>query len=162
VTPEGVLTGVGVAPGNAKDQPVADTFFAARHTPPLRTRLPEVGQPLADGVYLADTGFEGRVWQAKWDHVDAATLICRPKVRDQRSKRPWTAAERRSFAGLRQIVETVHARLLDTFGLDRWRPHGLLGLRAHLAAKVAAFNVACWLNLTWGRPLMAFADLIDW
>lgn len=160
VTPEGVVTGFGVAPGNTKDQPVADTFFAARHTP--QPRLPEVGQPLADGVYLADTGFEGRDWQRRWEQEQAATLIARPKVRDQRAKRPWTAAERRSFAGLRQIVETVHARLLDTFGLDRWRPHSLLGLRAHLAAKVAAFNVCCWLNLTWGRPLMAFADLLDW
>lgn len=166
VTPEGILTGWGVASANTKDQPVADTFLAARHTPPLRDRLPEVGTPVAaDGIYLADTGFEGRDWHAMWDHVDAATVICRPKARDTRrgaARHAWTRAERRAFAGLREIVETVHARLLDTFGLDRWRPHSLRGLRAHLAAKAAAFNVACWLNLRWGRPLMAFADLIDW
>lgn len=160
VTPEGVLTGFGVAAAHVKDQLVADTFFRVRHTPD--PRLPEVGPPLADGVYLADTGFEGRGWHAAWDHEAGALLLCPPKAHDRRSRAPWTRAERRSFAGLRQIVETTHARLLDSFGLDRLRPHSLAGLRAHLAAKVAAFNVACWLNRGQGRPLLAFASLLDW
>lgn len=166
VTPEGLLTGWGVASAHCKDQPVADTFFAARHAPQLQARLPEVGAPVAaDGIYLADTGFEGRAWHAKWDHRDGATVICRPKARDTRrgaAIHAWTAAERRTFAGLRQIVETVHARLLDTFGVAHLRPHSLCGLRAHLAAKLAAFNVACWLNQRANRPLMAFADLLEW
>jgi hypothetical protein len=157
VTPQGVLSGYGIAAAHPKDQPLAETFFAARHTP--QGRLPEVGHPMADGVSLAESGYEGRHWHAHWEQDYAATVLARPKSTDPH---PWSATSRRSFAGLRQIVETVHARLLDTFGLDLLRPHSLLGLRAHLAAKLVAFNVAPWLNLQWRRPLMAFADLLDW
>jgi hypothetical protein len=41
---------------------------------------------------------------------------------------------RRRQAGIRQIVETVHDRLLATFGLDHERPHGLSGFRMRLDA----------------------------
>ena len=157
VTPQGVLSGYGIAPAHTKDQPLAETFFAARHTP--QPRLPEVGHPVADGLYLADSGYEGRRWHTHWEQDYAATVIVRPKATDPH---PWSPAFRRSFAGLRQIVETVHARLLDTFGLGLLRPHSPVGLRAHLAAKLVAYNVALWLNLQWHRPLLAFADLLDW
>src|SRR5204863_4863504 len=33
VTPDGVITGFAIAPGNAKDQPMAETFFALRRRP---------------------------------------------------------------------------------------------------------------------------------
>ncbi|HEV2237701.1 MAG TPA: transposase [Ktedonobacterales bacterium] len=160
VTPQGTLTGFGVASAHCKDQVVADTFLAARHC--CEPRLPEVGRSLAEDLYLGDSGFEGQAWHAQWAQRDGAVLLCPPKARDRRSRHPWTRAERRSFAGLRQIVETVHARLLDTFGLAHLRPHALSGLRAHLAAMVAALNVCCWLNLEGGRPLLAFADLLEW
>lgn len=57
VTPEGLITGFGFAPGNSADAPLADTLLAARHTP--QPRLPEAGASTGDGCYLADTGFEG-------------------------------------------------------------------------------------------------------
>jgi hypothetical protein len=59
-------------------------------------------------------------------------------------------------------VETVHDRLLATFGLEHEWPHDLAGLRARLAAKVGLHNFCLWLNVQLGRPPLAFADLIDW
>ncbi len=159
-TPTGTLTGFGCAPANTKDQPLAETFLAARHTP--HPRLPEGGAAVAGGRYLADTGFEGRDWHAHWYDEYEAEVHCPPKAAQTSPARAWSRATRRAFAGLRQIVETVHARLLDTFGLGRLRPHSLAGLRASLAAKCAAYNVALWLNLQLGRPPLAFADLLDW
>ena len=43
-----------------------------------------------------------------------------------------------SIAGLRQMVETVHEKLLPTFRLDRERPHDLPGLRARMARRGCA------------------------
>jgi hypothetical protein len=69
---------------------------------------------------------------------------------------------RRWLAGLRQIVETVHDRRLETFRLEHERPHLLRGLQARLAAKVGLHHFCCWLNRQLGRPLLAVADLVDW
>lgn len=71
VTPQGLITGFGIAPGNSADQGLAETLLAARHAPqasPLRQRLPEAGVSHADGyyLYLADTGFEGARWVRGW------------------------------------------------------------------------------------------------
>jgi hypothetical protein len=60
VDPTGVITGLGFAPASTKDQPLAqplaETFFAARHQP--NPRLLSVGSA-AGGPYVADKGFEG-------------------------------------------------------------------------------------------------------
>jgi len=60
VTPLGALTGFGLAPASVADQDLAESFFALRHG--RHPAVPEVGRP-ADGVYVADTGFEG---DARW------------------------------------------------------------------------------------------------
>jgi hypothetical protein len=54
----------------------------------------------------------------------------------QRSKLRWSKAWRRWLAGLRQIIETISDKWLNTFGL--------------------------WLNLRLGRDPLAFADLLAW
>ena len=64
--------------------------------------------------------------------------------------------------GLRQIIETVHDRLLNFFRLAKERPHCIAGFQARLAAKVALHNVCIWLNRQHGRPLLQFADLLGW
>lgn len=156
VTPQGVITGFGLAPASTKEQPFAETFFAARHI--RHPRLPEVGQP-ASGCYVTDNGFCGQARHTVWWLAYQAQVISPP----QRSQgRPWPKPWRRWLARVRQIVETVHDKLLNTFRLDRERPHDLAGLRARLAAKVALHNFCMWLNHQHGRPLLAFADLIDW
>jgi hypothetical protein len=66
------------------------------------------------------------------------------------------------FNSIRQIVETVYDKLLNTFRLSRERPHDLSGFQARLAAKVALHNFCIWLNHLLGRPLLAFANLLAW
>lgn len=156
VTPEGWITGFGCAPASTKEQPYAETFLALRAMD--WSRLPEVGQA-AQGVYLTDNGFCGKSNHQRWQQYYAARVMSPP----QRSHpRPWPKAWRTWLASLRQIVETVHEKLLNTFRLERERPHHLQGFRIRLAASVALHNFCIWLNLQLGRPKLAFADLIDW
>jgi hypothetical protein len=156
VTPLGAITGFGFDSAQRKDQPLATTFFAARRCP--QPGLPSVGRPAA-GAYVVDTGFEGVALHAHWRQAYGAQVVCMPN----RTRAPgWSPALRQWHAGLRQIIETVHDRLLETFGLEHERPHDLAGLRARLAAKVGLHNFCLWLNVQLGRPPLAFADLIDW
>src|SRR5215831_15846241 len=62
-TPGGVITGFGFAAASSKDQPLAETFFATRRQPD--PRLASVGASVC-GVYVVDTGFEGRAWHEHW------------------------------------------------------------------------------------------------
>lgn len=156
VTPDGFITGFGSAPASTKEQPYAETFLALRATSSLL--LPEVGLA-ARGTYLTDNGFCGKSNHQRWRQVYAAQVVSPP----QRShSHTWPKALRRWLASLRQIVETVHEKLLFTFRLERERPHHLQGFRTRLAASVALHNFCAWLNLQLGRPKLAFADLIDW
>lgn len=134
VDPTGVITGFGLGPASTKDQQMAETFFALRHQPDPRP--PSVGSPVASEpcYYVVDKGFEGKDRHQTWSEHYGARIVCAPK---RNSSKPWPKALRRWLAGLRQIVETVYEKLLNTFGLARDRPHELQGLRARLAAKVS-------------------------
>ncbi len=157
VTPEGVLTGFGFAPASTKDQSVAESFFALRADP--RAPLPSVGRS-HPGYYVCDKGFEGmqrhRIWIERYD----AHVVSPPKKSTRKIR--WPKALRRWLAGIRQIVETVNARLHGIFRLDHERPHALAGFQARLAALCALHNFCLWINRQSGRPNLAFADLVDW
>ncbi len=155
-TPGGVITGFGFAAASIKDQPLADLFFATRRQPD--PRLLSVGQTVC-GVYIVDTGFEGRAWHEHWQDDDGIQVIGRPR---RTSHSPWPKPLRGFLAGLRQIVETVFDKLDTIFRLGWERPHALAGFQARLAAKVALHNFCFWLNQHLGRPSLAFADLLDW
>lgn len=156
VTPDGFITGFGCAPASTKEQPYAETFLALRAKDSLD--LPEVGRP-ARGTYITDNGFCGKSNHQRWQQWYAAQVISPPQRSHSHS---WSKALRRWLAGLRQIVETVHEKLLNTFRLERERPHLLQGFRVRLAASVALHNFCFWLNVQLGRPKLAFADLIVW
>jgi hypothetical protein len=168
VTPGGAISGFGVGPARANERPLAETFFAARRTP--QPRLPWVGHPVAPTTvyYAADTGFEGDAAHRRWAAGYGAGVVSPPKRSaaadspGSRPKRQWPRRWRRWLAGLRQIVETVFAKLHHTFRLLDERPHDLTGVFARLAAKVALHNFCLYLNSTRGRPRLAFSDLIDW
>lgn len=156
VEPSGMITGFCFGAASIADQPLAETFFATRAHP--NPRLPSAG-PAACVPYVADKGFEGAENHRRWlDHY-RAEVIHPPK---RNSKKPWSKPLRKWVAGLRQIVESVHDKLFNTFGQWRERPHELAGLRARLAARVALHNFCIWLNDQLGRPRMAFADLLGW
>lgn len=157
VSPEGVITGFCFSAASTADQPMAETFFATRERP--SPRLSSVGEA-ASGCYVADEGFEGAENHRRWLEHYGARVVHPPK-RNSR-KRSWPRRLRQWVAGIRQIVETVYDKLLNTFGLHRERPHELSGVRARLAARVALHNFCVWLNDQLGRPWLAFADLLGW
>ena len=157
VTPLGAITGLGVAPASTKEQPYAEVFLAARAV--QQPRVPEVGLP-AVGEYLADNGFCGQERHQRWQAAYGARVIAPPQR--SRSRRPWPKQLRRWLASLRQIVETVHDKLLNTFRLDRERPKDVQGFRARLVATASLHNFCMWLNIQLGRPPLAFVDLVAW
>jgi hypothetical protein len=156
VNPLGASTGFGFGAASVKDQSLAETFFAVRHTP--HPRLASVGAP-ALGVYVTDRGFEGQKRHQHWQDAYGAVVLCAPK---RNSRHPWPRPWRRWLAGIRQLVETVNSRLQHVFRLDRERPHTLEGFQVRLAAKMALHNFCIWLNQQLGRSLLAFMDLVAW
>ena len=156
ISPQGVITGFSFASASAKDQALAEDFFAFRHTP--HPRLPTLGAP-AQGWYVADKGFEGRELRKRLQDCYEGRLISPPK---RNSKSPWPKGLRRWLAGIRQIVETVFGNLHHAFGLDQERPHQLDGFQTRLAAKAGLHNFCIWLNRQLGRPSLAFAELLGW
>lgn len=156
VTPQGVITGFSFGPGSAKDQALAEDFFAFRHRP--HPRMPTVGTLHSD-YYVVDKGFEGKERHWHWSNHYGAKVVCPPK---RNSSQPWPQPLRRWVAGIRQIVETAGEKLHNTFRLDRERPHELAGFQARLAAKAALHNFCICLNRQLGREPLAFASLLDW
>ena len=156
ITPTGVITGFGFAAASCNDHSLAETFFAVRRHPSMR--LTSVCAP-AQGVYVADKGFAGDRLHRHWHRQYGAEVVSPPH---QHSKVRWSKPWRRWLAGLRQIIETIYDKLLNTFRLARERPHALDGFQARLAAKVALHNFCLWLNVQVGREPLAFADLLDW
>lgn len=155
VTPEGVITGYGFGAASSNDKRLAQTLLGARLCPD--PRLPSVGAP-AHGEYIADQGFAGKPGRGAYPEL--APVITAPHPSSHGPG--WPKALRRWLDGLREIVETVNEKLLNTFRLARERPHDLSGLQARLAAKVGLHNFCIWLNDQLDRPALAFADLIDW
>jgi hypothetical protein len=176
VAPEGVITGWGFGPASAKDQALAEAFFAARaqvgrgkspcaHYPAfLATAVVclESAGPPAEQVYLADKGFQGPNTHARWQRRYGAQVLAPPQDNQVPTKHPWPRGLRRMIAGMRQVVETVIGKLEQTFALLEDRPHALDGFAARLAARMALHNCCLLINQQLGRPLMAFADLIAW
>lgn len=156
VTAQGVITGFGFGCASTHDQHLAATLLAARCTP--SPRLPGAGHP-AQGSYVADKGFAGEKPRQHFHYAYQVDLITPPH---QRSKLRWPKALRRWLASLRQIIETVNDKLLNTFRLARERPHDLTGFQARLAAKVALHNFCIWFNLQRDEAPLAFAELLAW
>ena len=156
-TPEGIITGFGLSPASTKDQPMAETFFFLRANPD--DRIPEIGTAQTGLYYPVDKGFEGKENHHRWATAYGANVICPPK---RNAKKPWPKALRRWVASIRQIVETVNDKLINTFRLDIERPHCMSGVRTRIAAKVALHNFCIWLNQSINRPNLAFADLLGW
>jgi hypothetical protein len=157
VTPTGVITGFGIAAGSTKDQPMAGELFRFRKRP--NGSMPWLGRPAASQVYLADKGFSGPGRHREWFLETGVVLTCAP----QKGHAPrWPPLWERAIASMRQIVETVHEKLLCRFRLQDERPHDITGLFARLCAKSALHNVCIWINRQLGRDDLAFAALLGW
>ncbi|MBO0794960.1 MAG: transposase, partial [Ktedonobacteraceae bacterium] len=106
--------------------------------------------PTFEQIYVADKGFAGARTHEHWRREYSAQVITPPNPRAKR-ERAWSRAERRWLASLRQVIESVYDKLLNTFRLSRERPHHLTGFRARLAAKVVIHNFCLWLHHQLGR-----------
>ena len=164
VSAQGVVSGWCFAPASTKEQPLAEDFLSVRHagTSQERAALPSAGVSAASGSYAADKGFEGKARHARWQAELGVQMLCAPKRARGQKEHPWPKPLRRWLASIRQIVETVFDKLHHAFGLRRERPHCLQGFAARLAARVGLHNFCILLNRQFGRPNLAFADLVDW
>ena len=161
VTPVGAVTGWGIGRASSKDQPLAESFFAARALPQrLKLKYMCSAGARTDVPYVADTGFEGAPNHKRWKQLYGAELICPPHPYTR--SRVWGRAARSWLARVRQIAESVYEKLHNFFGLQRERPHDMAGFQARLAATIGLHNFCIWLNTQLGRPPLAFADLLDW
>jgi hypothetical protein len=154
--PSGLITGYGFGPASTHDHPLMETFLAVRAQP--TRELSSVGKK-AQGSYIADKGFAGENPHQHWQDLYGAEVITPPH---QSSKKTWPKEWRQWLARLRQGIEGVFDKLLNTFRLARERPHALLGFQARLAAKISLHNFCIWFNQHLQRPPLAFADLLDW
>jgi hypothetical protein len=157
VTPTGVITGFGVAAGSTKDQPMAGELFRYRNGP--NQCMPWIGRQAASQVYLGDKGFSGPSRHREWFLETGALLTCAPQ---KGHAPPWPDLMERAIASMRQIVETVHEKLLRRFRLQDERPHDITGLFTRLCAKSALHNACIWINRSLGRDDLAFAALLGW
>lgn len=164
VRPDGVFTGWAFGSASAKDQPLATSFFQARHRP--HERLPTVGHALPEGgFYLTDSGFQGQLLHEQWRHEYQADVITPPQRVGGPGKKPWVVPWkelRHWIASLRQIVESAFGKLHHAFRLRDERPHTLEGFMTRVAAKITLHNFCIYLNRKVGRPNLAFADLWSW
>jgi hypothetical protein len=111
-----------------------------------------VGPP-ATVPYVADLGFAGTAWREHWQAANDATVLTKA---DYRSLPPVArAAWVRWFARLRQPIETVFSWLTERLGLQYPRARTYWGLLTRLAAKIAAFNLAVFLNHQGHHPTFA-------
>ena len=159
-TPEGVVTGFGLGSASAKDQPLAEAFLFARHS--RDRRLPCVGERVGDGFYVVDKGFSGTKLHQRWRRDYGGVRIVCAGQKDNQGRQCWSKKWRTWVASLRQMIESVHDKLLNAFRLARERPHDFVGFFARLSAKVALHNFCIYLNKLSGRQPLEFADLIDW
>lgn len=157
VSPTGVLTGFGMGPASVNDRPLAETLLAQRAA--RAPALPSAGRAQT-GVYLADQGFGGQAIEARFRQRYRAELICPPQP-DRRS-RVWDGPARRWLIVHRQIIETVHAHLLEVYRLATNRPHSLAGALGNLAAIAALHNVTIALNRAHGAPDLATTEVMGW
>jgi hypothetical protein len=58
----------------------------------------------------------------------------------------WPSPWKRWLARHRQVVDTVFARLVTVFGLNRLESHSRWGQYTRPAAKMAAYNLGVWFN----------------
>lgn len=110
-----------------------------------------------DAPLVGDLGYRGADWQRHWREEYGTAVLTKGEYLAQPGKQEQRAA-RRWLSGLRQVVETVNGGLERMFGLKCPQAHSWWGLLTRLGAKIAAFNLAVYLNYLSGRRHFAFFD----
>lgn len=181
IAPSGLITGCVVGPANTAEYWLAEALLAWRDDPaaPLPTAeelapllgpchrrggsragvTGPIGPRLAAGSpgrepYVSDLGLSGERWRAHWRHDYGAVVLTKAEyaaLSDPTARSRWTGW----LCGLRQPVETVFNALTATLGAKFPRARTDWGVWTRLAAKVAAYNLAVFVNHLCGRPTFA-------
>jgi hypothetical protein len=184
----GLIEGFVVGPAATSEYWLAEALLRWRHDPLAPAPTPDelvpflgpshrtggtrtgptgpLGPRLAAGVgsdtlrpppLLADQGFTGRRWRTHWRTAYDTTLLLKsdyaelPSPHDADRARHWISSRR-------QQIETIFSSLTDRFGLKFPRTRTHWGTWTRLASKVAAFNLAVFVNYLVGRPPFAIFD----
>jgi hypothetical protein len=113
-----------------------------------------VGEP-SDHDFIADLGFQGKAWIKHWREHYQAALQTRAQYRDLNPIKARQLACR-FLARLRQITENTNNYLTAALGLRYPRARTPWGLLTRIAAKVAAYDVAIYINYLTHRPTFSF------
>jgi len=178
VTATGVVTGWVVGQAQIDDRWMMEALVSTRQEymrligpePPPQKRhkdtqvataesfSPAIATGIASPVpFLADEGFNGARWIAHWHDEYAATVIAAPPPNTASA---WSRQTKRWLSSHRQIIETVFARLVDVFRLNRLGAHSNWGKITRLAATMAAYNLGILINRMLNRSDGAHATLI--
>lgn len=183
VAPSGAITGFVVGPANTEGRWLAETLLRWREdptvSPPVAADFDPIlakrhrgkrrgpSGPIRGGpgrrqspYYLGDAGFVGRDWQHYWHHAYGAHVVSHAD--DGIHPTPEQAVGvRRFYASFRQIVETTHSLLTSTFRLAFPRARSAWGLLARVAAKIAALDLALYINALFDRPPLSLFNPLD-
>jgi ribosome modulation factor len=105
------------------------------------------------GPFVGDLGFSGQRWNAHWAQAYGVQMLTRADYAECPASQREPASQWLSH--WRQVVETVFDGLSETFGLKFPRARSLWGVWTRLSAKVAAHNLAVYINHLFGRPTFA-------
>jgi len=180
VTRHGVITGWLLGAADINDRWLLEAFLSARaghvqlkgplpnpHTSKKDRARPPVGQigpfPAVGSYsirdYLADKGFNSQRWSQHWVNAYHAVVHTVP-AHNAPEAAAWSRDDKKWLASHRQVVETAFAFLQEVFGCKRIGAHSLWGQYTRLAAKIAAYNLGCFINRSLARPWGALGTLI--
>ena len=181
VTDAGAITGWLVAAAHLNERWLLEALLSQRcgdgelHGPLADPHLARDKRPVPPGGYiggrfavgrfsalpaLVDRGLNGGRWLRHWRETYDASVIAIPPT-NSADFQTWSRQDCRWHARARQVIEGVFAILDTVFGIKRVNAHSDNGQLTRLAAKAAAYNLGLWLNQSLGRPLGAFATLLD-
>jgi hypothetical protein len=102
----------------------------------------------------ADLGFAGRHWRRHWRTTYGTPVLTKADY-DSLPDPTERRRARRGFNRRRQAVETVFSTLTHHLGITFPRARSKWGVWLRLVAKVAAYNLAVYVNYLFHRPIFA-------
>lgn len=184
VDPHGLITGFMIGPAATEERWLVEALLRWREDPtapvPTAADLAEVLGPAhrrhgertgptgrlgprsgvgvpTGALLLGDNGHAGREWSEHWRR-DYGVTIMTPRSYADLAERKERRRAVHALKSLRQVVETVFNGLTERLGATFPKARSAWGLYARLAAKVAASNVAIYVNHLFNRPTFAFFD----
>jgi hypothetical protein len=183
VDSHGFISGLVAGPANTEERWLAEALLRWRHDPELPAPSSEemapilgpthraggkrkgpsgpLGPQAAVGTRIAaceitDLNYDGAAWQEHWRNGYGVLVLTEAVYRSLTEEERRPAA--RWLHGLRQTVETVFSRLVDTFSLKFPRARTLWGVYVRLTAKAAAHNLSVYLNHLFGQSPFSALD----